>query len=505
MNLKKYLCLYHQLRHHRILSERRDPNFTRNKVSKIMFGISISLIFIYLIMLAILMAMAANESHSTSSIGMLCVCIPFILVIDFFVRLLVQQTPAQIVKPYVLLPLPRQACIDNFIATSLLSWGNLTWFTFFLPYVIMSVLFSYGFFLTLYLSFFLWIIILSASQFYAISRTLISFKFIFWLLPLAVFALMLSPMYLGKSSGMNQFVDVYSSVGETIAHGNVIPLFVVLICLAVLIFINRRVQLAGALRELTKVNQTKLRTVSNFSVLDRYGQIGMYLQLEIKSILRNKIVKQSFIYAFVVSVIFIFVVSFTDIYDSPIFLNFFGIYIFVTFGGMILSKMMGYEGNYIEAIMVHKENILSLLKAKYLFFCGMTIIFYLLTLPSVLAGKWTLIMLTSYAIFTCGFQYFMLFQTGVYNKQTIKLNSKLTGKGGIETNYFSVIIGIICMTLPVFLVWILQQAFKDDIVYLIMALIGIAFIVTNNFWIRNIYKRMMKRRYANLEGFRQSR
>ena len=96
----------------------------------------------------------------------------------------------------------------------------------------------------------------------------------------------------------------------------------------------------------------------------------------------------------------------------------------------------------------------------------------------------------------------MLYSHAVFN---ISCYSKLTGKGGIETNYFSVIIGIICMTLPVFLVWILKQAFKDDIVYLIMALIGIAFIVTNNFWIRNIYKRMMKRRYANLEGFRQSR
>lgn len=505
MEIAKYINIYHQLRHHRILSERRDPNFTRNKAAKIMSGIFISLIFIYLVLFAIMMAIAANNSHSESSIGILCIFLPFILIIDFFARLLVQQTPAQIVKPYTLLPLPRQACIDNFIATSILSWGNMTWFTFILPYIIMSVLFTYGVFISIYLLFFLWIIILIGSQFYAICRTLISFRLLYWIIPLFVFAIMLSPIFIGETSGINKFANVYSSYGEILAHGNPMPIFVALFGLSFVIYINRKIQLNGALRELTKTNQTKLRTVSNFSILDRYGEIGIYLQLEIKSIMRNEIVRKSFIYASIISIIFILIVSFTDIYDNPIFLNFWGIYIFVTFGVMLLSKMMGYEGNYLECLMIHKENILSLLKAKYIFFCCMTLIFYIFTIPSIFAGKWSLLMLTSYALFTCGFQYFMLFQIGVYNKQTVKLNSKLIGKGGIENNYFSIIIELVCMTVPVFFVWLLQQSLDANNVYIIMTLIGIVFIVTNNIWIKNIYCRMMKRRYNNLEGFRASR
>ena len=41
--------------------------------------------------------------------------------------------------------------------------------------------------------------------------------------------------------------------------------------------------------------------------------------------------------------------------------------------------------------------------------------------------------------------------------------------------------------------------------YIFMCLLGLAFILTHPLWIRNIYKRMMERRYENLEGFHSSR
>lgn len=34
---------------------------------------------------------------------------------------------------------------------------------------------------------------------------------------------------------------------------------------------------------------------------------------------------------------------------------------------------------------------------------------------------------------------------------------------------------------------------------------GIAFVLASPWWIRNVYRRFMKRRYANMEGFRNSR
>lgn len=38
-----------------------------------------------------------------------------------------------------------------------------------------------------------------------------------------------------------------------------------------------------------------------------------------------------------------------------------------------------------------------------------------------------------------------------------------------------------------------------------LIIIGLGFILTSRFWLKNIYHRFMKRRYKNLEGFRDSR
>jgi hypothetical protein len=39
---------------------------------------------------------------------------------------------------------------------------------------------------------------------------------------------------------------------------------------------------------------------------------------------------------------------------------------------------------------------------------------------------------------------------------------------------------------------------------LIILAIGLGFTLTHPLWLRNIYKRFMKRRYENMEGFRAS-
>ena len=52
---------------------------------------------------------------------------------------------------------------------------------------------------------------------------------------------------------------------------------------------------------------------------------------------------------------------------------------------------------------------------------------------------------------------------------------------------------------------LLQAIFSDEIAYLVLIVIGLAFTVAEPYWMRNIYRRMMKRRYDNLEGFHTTR
>ena len=81
--------------------------------------------------------------------------------------------------------------------------------------------------------------------------------------------------------------------------------------------------------------------------------------------------------------------------------------------------------------------------------------------------------------------------------------------GAIEFWFAMVkIIAIVSMVgffAPVALVMLLQTIFSDEIAYLILIVIGLGFTATEPYWMRNIYRRMMLRRYDNLEGFHATR
>ena len=130
---------------------------------------------------------------------------------------------------------------------------------------------------------------------------------------------------------------------------------------------------------------------------------------------------------------------------------------------------------------------------------------FILMLPTVFTGKWSIFMLVSYMFFTAGFQYFILFQMAVYNKQTLPLNTKFISKNGMENNYFQIIAEMAAFILPMMLVSVLQAALGENISYAVMLVIGLAFILTYPIWLRNIYHRMMKKKYELLDGFRSSR
>lgn len=186
-----------------------------------MIYVSMALCVVYLIGLSIPFAMIANESRSTTSVELLCVLLPFILLFDFGMRFLAQQTPSQIVRPYLLLPLSRYACIDAFVFSSLFNWGNLIWLTFVLPYILMSMIFSYGLLTSFLAIVFVIIMVLANSQWYSIARTLVNDSYLWWLLPAGVYALLAMPMYVGSDAGLDQFANFYSYTGELIG----LPLF----------------------------------------------------------------------------------------------------------------------------------------------------------------------------------------------------------------------------------------------------------------------------------------
>ena len=478
--------LYPILRNHQKLSERRSPMFNQGKVAKFMAYLMVALLVMYLIGFSISLALIATDVRNMTAYEFMYAALPFVAILDFFARFWLQQTPSQQVKPYVLLPIPRYTCIDFFIIRSLLSYGNLVMMFLYVPFAIMAVVFAEGIGLTLLFLFGLYVVELVISQFYSIARTLVSHNMLYWIGLIPVLALVASPMFFNADWSLTlswaHLFRGYAHLGSWICNGNIMAWGVLFAILGIVTAINRRLQHKFV-----------------------YAELGEFIRLEIFSIRRNKNVRKVFISANVIVLMFSLICSFTSTYDELGMVRFWLIYNFAIYGAMMLLRIMTFEGNYIERLMMGHHTIEKLLTAKYYFFSAILLFPFLLMLPMVFTGKASLLMLFSYMAFTAGVDNFLFMQLAIYNKQTAPLNQKFTGKTMIENNWIMIFIEILAFTMPLLLVKLFLIFASEDMAYIILLVIGLAFIGTHRLWLSNIYKRLNERKYENIEAMMATR
>ena len=494
--------LFKELRRHIKLSEKRSPVYEQNKTAKAIIYLMGGFLVVYLLFISVMFAMIANSSRTFTACEFLFGLLPFLLTADFLLRFLGQQTPAQLIKPYLLLPIPKYACVESFIMSSMVTPNNLIWLFITVPYAIMSILFSSGFWAALGFIIGFQLIIIINSQNYMLWRTLITKKIFWWIGPIIIYGAMFLIWIIKDFDAM---FDSFAAVGEGVASWNFLYYLGIFAILALFFFINREVQYHITFTETTESKNTQMKTVTEFRLFERFGEMGEYLKLEVKSIMRNKNMRNSFLYSTIFTIILSLIISYTDMYDGSFNSKFFMVYVFIINGAMLLVRIMGAEGNYIDGLMIHKENILQLLHAKYYFYCALLLLPLLIMIPTVFMGKYTLLMLIAMMAFTAGPVFFMLMQMAVWNKQTVPLNSKLVSKGNVETNWFAFGVEMAAMFAPVAIIFILQMFMSETATYATMLVIGLLFIATHNIWLRNIYQRFMVRRYENMESFRATR
>ena len=113
-------------------------------------------------------------------------------------------------------------------------------------------------------------------------------------------------------------------------------------------------------------------------------------------------------------------------------------------------------------------------------------------------------MMLAYMSIAAGLVHFIIFQLAVYNKQTIPLQLKVTNGSNFE-NGWQIVIEMLALCSPGIIVSTGFVLVGETLTYILMILLGLAFVIAHPFWIRNIYQRMMQRRYENLEGFHSTR
>lgn len=492
--------LFLELRRHGKLADKRNPMYEKSRFAKFWIYLMIAFWAGYLIFFGTSFAFAfegeAKEAYHILNAGLL-----FVLALDFLTRLPFQKTPTQEVKPYMLLPIKRSRLIDILLIRSGMDTYNLFWLFFFVPFAILTVARFYG--VTGVITYILgiWLLMLINNYWFLLCRTLMSERFLWLLLPVGVYGAIAAAMFIPEHSPVFEFS---TTVGEGFIQADPLTFIGTVAVIALLYLTDRMVISHMVYNEINKVEETtvQVKHVSEYRFLERYGQVAEYMRLELKLLLRNKICKRALYSAGGVVVMFSAMIAFTDIHQENM-RNFWVMYNYTLFGILFLSTIMGYEGNYIDGLMSRKESIYALLQAKYAIYTAGQLFPLLLMLPAAIMGKISFMGLISWFLFIPGFVYFCMFQMAVYNNKTTDLNNKMTQRN-VGTGMQN-LISFAAFGVPLLMLFVLDFFFEKATTEWIFTIIGLIFITTSRFWLKNVYQRFIKRRYVNMEGFRNSR
>ena len=490
--------LYKLLRKQDNLRNERHPMFEKNRFMKFLGWFMFLYYAAILILMGVVMpAGLSGEYNGVAAFHVIDGFFLWVLFIDFWIRFTVQETPAQTVKPYRLLPISRKFLMHVYLTRSGFSAGNMFWWFFLVPFGLLAVMPLLGWWSFVGWLLGWWMLCIANGFFYLFVRALCMRHLAWVLFPVLVHGGLILLMLLPEKNCLDMPCTEFM---YQFALGNPLAFLAGAALIGVGYYANFTLQSGMSYNEVAK--KEEIKHASKMSFLNRYGAMGEYLKLEIKLRLRNKQVRTGFFVMLGMMVFFSAMLYFTDIYDGTFMKSFILLYNYVGLGTMTLVGIMCYEGNYIDGLMSRRESIFELLRAKFYFNSALMLIPLVLVFPLTYIGKISVWMNIAYFLFTIGIIYPGVFQLAVYNNNTLPLNQKLTGKQGNATQQ---IVAMVVLFLPIGLerlsVWLMGPVWG----YTPMMALGLAGICTHKIWLRNIYKRFMNRRYVNMEGFRASR
>jgi hypothetical protein len=502
VELSRIQLLYKLVSHNQRLQARRHPMFEKKLAMKILSYIFIAFWAVYLVMLGFT-AYSYFEGSALEAFDWIDGGMIWFLIVDFLSRFSMQETPAQNIKQYKLHNIPTGFLLHTFLLRMGMQPYNLFWAFFFVPFGLRAIPQFYG--IMGFVGFIMgwWLMYVLNSYWYLFWRTLLNRNFFFVIIPLLTYAAL---AYFGIFfDEENQWLfEGTIRLMRGFCQWNPLCWLFFVVLVVPLYIVNFRLQKVAIYVEIAKTEVVKQFKTHNMTFLDRFGVIGEYLKLEMKSTVRNLVVRKQFITGSLCMLMLCGLFSFSDIYDDwPFMQVFICMYCFTCFGVMTLTTVMCVEGNYIDGLMVRRETVLSLLKAKYYYQCLMLIVPLLFSLMPIMEGKITWLTALGCLLFTAGAVFPFIFQLAVYNDITIHLNEKLT-KTGRDTKVQMLMAGG-ALFLPMLIMYALVQCFNDHVAACSMITIGLIGMLLHPLWLRNIYKRFMKRRYDNMDGFRNSR
>ncbi|MDB5062154.1 MAG: hypothetical protein JWP67_1997 [Mucilaginibacter sp.] len=482
---------------HELKSFWRSKNTGKGIAIKIVMGILIFILFLYVLALGLFLDKILHSAFPKANLTIsFCGILLVYYLFDLLTRMQLQELPTLKVQPYLHLPVKRNSVVGYLALTALLSFFNLWPIVIFGPFIIKIILPASGGLVAL--TFFVSIIALALFNNYLamyIKRKANLNGWVF-LVAGAVLALATSGDYVWH---LYSFRDI-----SYLFFGNLIKLPVLallpLVLAVVMYYVNFLYLKQNLyLEELSSKKANAYKSSTEIPLLSRFGSVGDLVANEIKLILRNKRSRSSLI----MGLVFMFygLIFYTQaVYGEgmKVFVGMFMTGIFIISYGQF---MFSWQASHFDGLLVSKIKFTDFLKAKYLLFTIVSTVAFLLTIPYVYFGwKVVLIHFVMY-LWNLGVNttIVLFFANRNYKRIDLSKGASFNWEGVGATQ---MLISFPLLALP-YAVYLPFKFLKmPNVGFAALALVGVIFILTRNFWIKKLEADFYTKRFKIAEGFR---
>ena len=488
---------------HNLKSIKRSPDFHRRLVVNIIFGFFALIIALELLLLGFFLDRLIKENLMPGS-DPLTVVNSFLLFyfgMDMMLRLIFQSLRTVVGKKYLLLRIDRKQISNYVLLKTLETFPNFFPLFVLIPFFFNGVLSSHNFIPSI-----AWLVnILSVLLF---NTYLVNYsKMRFYKNPVitsAVVGVLVIIVLLEKLKVLSFSLASKIIFSSVILH----PAFAVLpiITLVIVYKLNFHYLINNMyVEELSGAGKSK-SFKENFKFLTGFGDIGKFISLDIKLMLRNKRARVS------LWMPFLFVFYGLIFYPSghygaekgfPDFVLMF-VGTFIT-GFFILSYGMMtfcYESRHFGLILTNKLDMFTYIKSRYYFMLMMSIPAYILSIFYIYYGGRIFIINSIMFLFNIGFTSFFFLFLATFNRLKFDLSAGYMSLQGKGSNQFFAVFILAVVVLVIFVPFKLM--FNKDVAIIAMGLIGILGFVFHNQILKLLLKQFYRRRYIMSEGFRQT-
>ncbi|MGY4538072.1 hypothetical protein ACVW0P_002492 [Mucilaginibacter sp. UYNi724] len=481
---------------HELKSFWRSKNTGKSIAIKIVMGVLIFILLLYVLAFGIFLDTILSKMFPKENLTVaFCGIILVYFLSDLLLRMQLQELPTLKVQPYLHLPVKRNSVVGYLALTSMLSFFNLWPIVLFAPFIIKVILPASG--------------------------AGIAGAFMVSIIALALFNNYLA-LYIKRKANLNGWVFLIAggflaliTCGDYLWHwyslkaisylffGNLIikPYLVLLpLALAVIMYYVNFYYLKGNLylEELSSKKEAA-KSSTEIPFLGRFGNIGDLVANEIKLILRNKRPKS----ALIMGLFFMFygLIFYTNPKMGEGFKVFVGMFMTGIFIINYGQFMFSWQASHFDGILVSKVKFTDFLKAKYLLFTIVSTVAFILTTPYVYFGWRTVMIHFVMYLWNLGINTTIVLYFANRNYKRIDLSK------GASFNWEGVGASQLLLSFPLILFpYLIYLPFNylgyTNVGLAVLAVVGIIFIITRDFWIKKLDQDFQTKRYQIAEGFR---